>query len=219
MLKKLINAVITVLSVVVLIFDFIDIIDIKNVSLFRLLCVLLIIEIPINIYFFSLHLILKRKHIVIDNINMVTVDHEFNNYKDLIRQSKRFEVQSVSYIYEFIGSDFKSIRTYKGKCSSRHKATEGFPLVVAGDNNSTFAEIDCYAYDLIEDATRSRKLYPELMSNEGLYKFACYRFRRPLRHNQEFHIEAHYTWPDCVSSEKDYILASPIFDKKKLQLF
>ena len=222
-LKKYFSFFVSALSAIALFFDFKDILKIENMTLRVLLYILLCVTLPICIYsvvsLFVLRRVLRRKDIVIDNINLVTINHEFDIHEELIKQTKNICVESVSYIYEFVGRDFSSIRTYKGKCVSHTKEVVGFPLVVAGDSNASFADINCYAYDLMADAKKRTKLYPNLLSNEGLYKFACYNFSRPLRYNQEFNIETHYTWPDCVSPQKDYILVSPIFCNKAFDRF
>ena len=218
-IKQYYSIFISTISAIVLFFDFRDVLTIENMTIKVLLYLVLFISLPISIYSIVFLLILRRKEIVIENINLVTINHEFGIQKELIKQTKDISIDSVSYIYEFVGRDFSSIRTYKGKCVSLTREVVGFPLVVAGDSNASFSDINCYAYDLITDARKQNKVFPNLLSNEGLYKFACYNFSRPLQYNQTFNIETHYTWPDCVSPNKDYILVSPIFCNKSFEQF
>ena len=125
----------------------------------------------------------------------------------------------LHYIYEFVGRDFTSIRTYKGRSTSRRKKVLGFPLVVAGDSNASFNELNCFAYDLLGDSEKNRIIKPKLIDSEGVYMFARYNFSHPLEYNQKFNIETHYTWPNCVRADRDYILVSPIFSKRDFNSF
>jgi hypothetical protein len=217
-LNKYFNKMVVILSFFVLVHSIISILFDKISILMNVLFIISIIQVPICVSLIVLLIINKRKNIVIEDINLVTLNHELNNYKDILRKIKYFDIHSVNYIYEFKGTGFTSIRTYKGKCISRKNNILSFPLVVAGDHNTSFKEIDCYVYDLIEDREKKQKRKPEVVI-EGLYKFINYNFNAPLEFNQKFHIEVCYTWPNCVSAEKDYILASPIFFSKSFDRF
>lgn len=218
-IKKYIGYIVSILSAIVLFSDFINIINVENISLKVLFVLLFIISIPIAIASMVSLIKLRYKNIVIDNINMVTVNYEFDNYKELIKQTKRVEISSVNYIYEFQDGDFKSIRNYIGKSISWLEKVVSFPLVLAGDSSVEFTMNNCYAYDLLKDRNKNNKLYPNLLFNEGIYKFACYNFGHALKYNESFNIETYYTWPNCVSPKKDYILVSPIFKKKTFDKF
>lgn len=220
-LKKCAGFIIFIITTAVAVFDFYKIIDIKNFSLKIFLYVIIVLLIPISFSsILSLYSILiQNKNIVVDGIDLITINHEFSISNDLLKKTRYLQIEKVHYIYEFNNNSFTSIRSYKGKCISLFKKITGFPFVVAGDSNARFEDINCYGYDLLADPYKNTKRFPSLIENEGLYKFAMFTFSSPLKYGNEFQIETHYTWPNCVSSIKDYILVSPIFSKKSFNEF
>jgi len=217
-LGKYFNKVVWVLSFFVLVHNIVNIFS-NNHAMMEILKIVSIIQIPFSLFVITLLIFSKGININIEGISLLTLEHEFHNYREILQKTKHFDIQSVNYIYEFKGENFTSIRTYKGKCISLKKIITKFPLVVAGDSNVSFEEIDCYVYNLITDSEKKDKRKPEII-HEGIYKLVNYNFNDPpLEYNQIFHIEVCYTWPNCVSSKKDYILVSPIFYKKSFDRF
>ena len=215
-IEKIFNITMGLASIVTII-SFIN--NTINLVIFIFCCVFLII-----FYFLFSGKYIKtgkkfKNHIEIDGIDMVALYHEFQIWKDIRNKTKNFEIYSVGYIYEFEGKNFTSIRTYRGTCISRYGDVVKFPLVLCGDKNSAFGDINCYVYDLLADPQKKIKKVPEPKNITGIYQLAYYFFSSPLKYKQEFEIEVHYTWPNCLSHVFDYVFASPIFYKKNFVCF
>jgi hypothetical protein len=227
-LQKYYKITIGLFSFIVLVYDVINIISNiykpnVPVPIINTVQIILIIQFPVCFFLIVALLLVNKKNnrregIVIEGINLITLDYLFSNHRNISQKTKHFDIQSLKFIYEFKGTNFTSTIRLLGKNISFKRDVTVFPFVVAGDHNASFSEIDCYAYDLVNDSERNEKRILE-KSSEGLCKIANFNFSDPLKHDQIFYIEVCYTWPNCVSSEKDYISASPLFFRKSCKSF
>lgn len=163
--------------------------------------------------------LIKRK-VVINTYEdeFLTLNYEITNINSILRITKQFIMHTVDYIYEIKRDSFTSIKHYVGEVK-RNELISGFPFILAGDKNSEFSELHCYAFDLERDPERIKKIVPKPIKARGMYQRAEYPFERLLGRHEKFNLEIYYTWPECVNKGWDYIYVSPNAKNKSFTTF
>ena len=149
----------------------------------------------------------KLGNITIDEIELTVISQKNLNRK----QIKGFQVDTVKYKYEFSNNGFDAYFTFGGIVTKRIGKINGITLNFSGDSNQTINDIDAYAYDLISDPDKTKKINGTVNDKNGLNKGVFFKFLEPLKKNNVFLYTFHYRWNNCVNPDKDYIAAIPPF--------
>lgn len=147
-------------------------------------------------------------NISVDNIDLTVISQKNLNRKKI----KGFEINTVEYKYVFSNNGFDAYFTFGGTVNKKIGKIKGIALNFSGDSNQTINDLNAYAYDLLSDPNKTKRIFGTVNPKNGLNKEVFFKFQHSLKKNERFKYVYHYRWNNCVNSDKDYIAAIPPFN-------
>lgn len=124
-----------------------------------------------------------------------------------------FLIKSAIHKCLIEGERAKFIYTYEGVCTVM-KGEECIVFNIGAEEYIPFEKMECYAYDLINDANKVYAIKPELLGDDGLTKKIKIKFLKKLQLYEQFKIEFTFVFPHCVKWGRDYITFTTSYSKQ-----
>ena len=131
------------------------------------------------------------------------------------RVNRTLAIQEAQHVARIDGGDLKIEWTYSGYCRGKRESVMEFSVESA--RVTTFAELDCVAYDIEHDPAMKHKIRPLLIGAEGLSKKISVPFLEPLRHRQPFRVMLKCTLPGCITPGFAYYTATLSFAQDRIR--
>lgn len=144
--------------------------------------------------------------ISIDSINAANLRRRVN---------RSLSVQSVDQIVIIDGANLDMIWKYAGYCRAERETVMEFSVDAGGSNS--FAQLDCFAYDLKRDPERNHKIQPVLIGPDGISKKIAVPFLEPLQAQDPFDIVLHCRIPDTYRPGIGYYTSTLSFGQDKVR--
>ena len=136
----------------------------------------------------------------IDSLNVATLQRRVN--RNLFLQ----EARTVAVIRR---EDLSLSWDCAGYC--RAGAESSIAFSIDADNNIPFAELKCFAFDLLNDPTRKYPIRPILLGPDGISKKIAVPLLSPVSMGEPFRVALTCDLPGCMKSGVDYYTASVSF--------
>jgi hypothetical protein len=104
---------------------------------------------------------------------------------------------------------------YDGFCRTQRETAIEFS--VDSENNVAFEDLDCAAFDLLNDPGRLRQIRPTLVDSDGVSKKISVPFLQPLALNDLFSVRFDCCLPGCVTDGVQYYTSSLSFDQPRIE--
>ncbi|HTB11068.1 MAG TPA: hypothetical protein VK752_05845 [Bryobacteraceae bacterium] len=142
----------------------------------------------------------------IDSLNMANLRR---------RLDRGLVVQEADHTARIEGEDLKISWKYTGYCRTGRVAAFDFSIDSAA--GTSFADLNCIAYDLGHDPDMEREIRPLLISPEGISKKISVPLLEPLDANQPFGVLLKCTLPRCVTEETGYYTSTLSFAQDRVK--
>jgi len=142
----------------------------------------------------------RKKQVALDAASIVIEGHNIDslNIASLRRRvDHSFVVQKAIQTARIEGENLEVTWKYSGYCKEDGVAT--FDFSVDADDNSSFDQLNCVAYDLSHDWVMAHEIRPFLIGADGISKKIAVPFLEPLTANQPFDLLLRFRLPgsDC----------------------
>ena len=130
------------------------------------------------------------------------------------RVDQSFEIQVARHTASIEGEDLTVTWEYMGYCRVDEAAVFEFSIDSAAE--TSFGELNCYAYDLGHDPERVNVIRPLLVGSPGISKKISVPFLKPLTKKEPFKIALRCTLPRCMTFGTAYYLSTLSFAQAKV---
>lgn len=132
----------------------------------------------------------RKARTALDSASITIEGHSIDslNIANLRRRVNRtFIIQESSHTARIEGEDLEITWKYSGFCRASRES--GMMFSIDSDNNTSFDDLNCVAYDLGNDPGMKHKISPLLVGTEGISKKISVPFLKPVEANQQlFHL-------------------------------
>jgi hypothetical protein len=133
------------------------------------------------------------------------------------RLNRSLAIQDVRQVATVRGRDLTVTWTYSGHCRTNMETSIEFSIDT--DSNIPFDELDCVAYDLVNDPERWHGIRPFLIGTDGISKKVAVPFLAPLASGHRFEVSLTCSLPGCMNSGVEYCTATMSFDQERIPLY
>lgn len=144
----------------------------------------------------------------VDSLNMASIRRRLN---------RSLVIQEVHNTATINGEDLTISWSCTGYCRADRETAMEFSI--DSDNNVPFDELDCSAYDLLNDPRKRHRIRPLLVGPDGISKKIAVPFLAPLETGQPFDILLTCELPGCVKAGVEYYTATLSFDQDLVQVY
>lgn len=141
----------------------------------------------------------------IDSLNIANLRRRVN--RTLIIQEARDTVL-------INGQDMAITWEYSGFCKTDRETAIEFS--VDSDASIPFDNLDCVAFDLVNDAEMYHDIRPVLIGTEGISKKISVPFLKPLKRNDPFRVILKCSLPGCVKAGFGYYTSTLSFAQDRV---
>jgi len=142
----------------------------------------------------------------IDSLNVANLKRRVN---------RTFVIQEANHTVQIEGENMKITWRYSGYCRAARASSMEFS--VDSDSATTFAELNCVAYDLGNDPDKKREIRPLLIGTEGISKKISVPFLEPVEAHQAFGVLLSCTLPRCVRAGTGYYTSTLSFAQDRVR--
>jgi hypothetical protein len=152
--------------------------------------------------------LLQSASISIEGLNLDSL-----NIANLRRRMNRTLVLQRGYqLAKIEGRDLTMAWQYDGYCRVERETSIEFSI--DSENHLPFEELDCFAFDLLQDPNRLHKIRPMLVGSDGLSKKIAVPFLKPLGAQQPFSVLLNCHLSGSVSAGVQYYASTVSFDQR-----
>jgi hypothetical protein len=154
--------------------------------------------------------LLRSAAIAIEGRNLDTL-----NIANLRRRLNRsLIVQRACHVAIIEGSDLTVSWQYDGYCGTERESTIEFSI--DAENNIPFSDLECYAFDRLQDPDCLHKIRPILIGGDGLSKKVAVPFLKPLLVQQPFSVLLHCKLPGCIGAGVQHYTSTLSFEQRTI---
>ena len=129
----------------------------------------------------------------IDSLNIANLKRRVN---------RTFVVQEAQHTARIEGKNLEITWKYSGYCKAARASTMEFSI--DSEARTSFADLDCSAYDLGHDPEMLRKIRPLLVGNDGISKKISVPLLKPVKAKESFGVLLNCTLPRCLPAGSGY---------------
>ena len=131
------------------------------------------------------------------------------------RINRSLVVQEANQVAIVEGENLTMTWQYSGYCRAKSETVIEFSIDT--DANIPFDQLECFAYDLRNDAQKQHKIRPLLIGSDGISKKLAVPFREPLNVQEPFHVLLTCKLPGCMKAGVDYYTSTLSLAQRKVQ--
>lgn len=133
------------------------------------------------------------------------------------RVSRSLVVQEARQVALVEGEDLTMTWEYSGYC--RAKQASAIEFSIDSDANIPFDQLECFAFDVRNDARKHHKIRPLLIGSDGISKKLAVPFLEPLNAQEPFHVLLTCKLPCCMKSGVDYYSSTMSLAQRQVPRF